>query len=240
MTFFGFWDSSFVLLGKRDFLSYFSKIIIKKIALPISKGKEKGGTARGYLRFTPGGTVKMISRRNPKQDEYYMRQALKVAQSALQVGEVPVGCVIVLRKPNDRDEKEEDSVEEEDSSVIVSHGANQVNATRDATRHAECIAIDRMLFGGTRDRNRLPQSVVCPPVAGPTGDASFPSSDDNDYDDKWVNVAQDPHHWKNTYGWGSGRTYTSDIFPHCDLYVTCEPCIMVSFLTRKNNSLCLA
>jgi len=51
------------------------------------------------------------------EDVYFMRQALKVAQAALDLGEVPVGCVIVL--PTEK------------GSVIVSHGANQVNATRD-------------------------------------------------------------------------------------------------------------
>jgi tRNA(Arg) A34 adenosine deaminase TadA len=53
------------------------------------------------------------------EDEYYMDQALIVARNALHVGEVPVGCVIVM--PTDQ------------GSVIVSHGANQVNATRDGT-----------------------------------------------------------------------------------------------------------
>ena len=42
-------------------------------------------------------SYKMIDSRtrNPKLEEYYMRQALKVAEAALEVGEVPVGCVIV-------------------------------------------------------------------------------------------------------------------------------------------------
>lgn len=67
---------------------------------------------------------------NRTKDEYYMRIALQVAQDALMFGEVPVGCVLVYK---DR---------------ILSHGANQVNATRDATRHAEIVAIDRWLTQG--------------------------------------------------------------------------------------------
>jgi Cytidine and deoxycytidylate deaminase zinc-binding region len=54
-------------------------------------------------------------------DEHYMHQALIVARNALHIGEVPVGCVIVM--PTDQ------------GSVIVSHGANQVNATRDGKLH---------------------------------------------------------------------------------------------------------
>jgi tRNA(Arg) A34 adenosine deaminase TadA len=61
--------------------------------------------------------VAASSEREDDDDVYYMQQALKVARAALDVGEVPVGCVIVL--PTDQ------------GSVVVSHGANQVNATRD-------------------------------------------------------------------------------------------------------------
>ena len=51
-------------------------------------------------------------------DESYMQLALDVARRALDLGEVPVGCVIVWNQsPHGR--------------VVVSHGANQVNATRD-------------------------------------------------------------------------------------------------------------
>ena len=50
-------------------------------------------------------------------DVFFMQKALHVAEAALGVGEVPVGCVLVL--PTDR------------GDVIVSHGANRVNATRD-------------------------------------------------------------------------------------------------------------
>lgn len=144
------------------------------------------------------------------QDEQFMREALKVAKAALSVGEVPVGCVIVLR------EKE----------VIVSHGANQVNATRDATRHAEVVAIDRMLTAGlASDQAKLPIEHIAKSAHGSLpDDSALLSSDVNT--DNWINVPDDPTHWKNTYGWQSGRTFDVDIFPQCDLYVTCEPCIM--------------
>jgi tRNA(Arg) A34 adenosine deaminase TadA len=154
-------------------------------------------------------------------DEFYMRLALQVSKSALAIGEVPVGCVIVLRiegqDANDRD------------SVVISHGANQVNATRDATRHAEMVAIDRMLTGGqSSDQLRLPADILASSAHGKIP-AALQSKEHRQslFEDNWVNVREDPSHWKNSYGWGSQRSFTIDIFAKCDLYVTCEPCIMV-------------
>jgi tRNA(Arg) A34 adenosine deaminase TadA len=244
--------------------------------------------------------------RHPQLETYFMKQALKVAREALAIGEVPVGCVIVLRKDLDSDldsedvkkmthdrnsdnggggdgdgdvvkevhtqghqDTEENNKEDENiqndmnsnsnsnsnsnngnnnnnneeeiynssSQVIVSHGANQVNATRDATRHAECIAIDRMITGGlVSDKMRLPPHVFLKKMkkkktettstASTESTTSIPENT-NDHD-KWTNVPSDPNHWKNAFGWGSGKLYKRDIFKKCDLYVTCEPCIMVS------------
>jgi tRNA-specific adenosine deaminase 2 len=146
-----------------------------------------------------------------------MRQAMQVAREALAVGEVPVGCVIVQSLDNGE-------------SVVVSHGANQVNATRDATRHAEVVAIDRMLtMGKSSDQLRLPPALIAKAAHGPIPDDSPLQQSPNDVmNEKWVNVPDDPSHWKNEYGWGSGKQYSADVFSKCDLYVTCEPCIMVS------------
>ena len=45
----------------------------------------------------------------------------------------------------------------------MSHGANQVNATRDPTRHAELVAFDRLLTGGrSSDLLRLDPHVLAP------------------------------------------------------------------------------
>jgi tRNA(Arg) A34 adenosine deaminase TadA len=164
---------------------------------------------------------------------FFMKQALRVAQDALNIGEVPVGCVIVLRDGSDdpdltsvHDNHEDDELMYKSSkSVIISHGANQVNATRDATRHAEMVAIDRMLSKGrSSDLLKLPAEVICKSAHGKIPD-SFTSRDD-----VWVNVSSQKDHWKNGYGWGSGRVYEKEILERCDLYVTCEPCIMVSNL----------
>jgi tRNA-specific adenosine deaminase 2 len=147
------------------------------------------------------------------RDEYYMSEALRVAEAALSIGEVPVGCVIVLRDATNFLDSNIVLPADEDKSVIISNGANQVNACRDATRHAEIVAIDRMLSG----------SVSC----------DYQNMIDDKLDhgrdifkDRWENIKEDKTHWKNSFGWGSGRIFQKDVLSLCDLYVTCEPCIM--------------
>ena len=193
-----------------------------------------------------------------------MRQALKVAEDALRLGEVPVGCVIVLHADGhpsmnfpplqkDGDDKADDGLN--NNSVIISHGANQVNATRDATRHAEIVAIDRLLtFGKSSDELRLPPDVGTK-VAPNSTSSSTDDNDDDDgsdgkmkvpkavinarkeqWDDILTNVPDQPNHWKNKFGWRKNSLLEDDaqrnslnsvkIFKHCSLYVTCEPCIM--------------
>lgn len=162
-------------------------------------------------------------------DEYYMQEALKVASRALQVGEVPVGCVVVLRNyPSLQVPLGE--------SVIISHGANQVNATRDATRHAELVAVDRLLTHSvSTDQLRLsPTAKTKGRSVGVAVPESVQLARKEQWYDEWTNVPQDPNHWKNTFGWRKNSVHHPDkkelqsisIFQHCDLYVTCEPCIM--------------
>ncbi|XP_012939084.1 tRNA-specific adenosine deaminase 2 [Aplysia californica] len=56
----------------------------------------------------------------------WMRKALGFAQRALEAQEVPVGCIIIY------DDK------------IIANGGNEVNKTKNATRHAEIIAIEEV------------------------------------------------------------------------------------------------
>ena len=56
-------------------------------------------------------------------DSYFMQQALKEAQKALEEGEIPVGAVIVC------------------NNQIISKGYNQTELLTDVTAHAEIIAI---------------------------------------------------------------------------------------------------
>lgn len=169
-------------------------------------------------------TPKEDAENQQQQDVYFMRKALRVAEKALAVGEVPVGCVIVLPAGA--------TAENRESSVIISHGANQVNATRDASRHAEIVAMDRMLTAGaSSDQLRLPFHVIKKAQSEAT---TIPNSEQSkalahdSFEDKWINVPDNPLHWKNGFGWGSGRTFPATIFSQCHLYVTCEPCIMCS------------
>src|SRR6476469_9707057 len=56
-------------------------------------------------------------------DSYFMRQALKEAQIALDMDEVPVGAVVVI------------------DNKIISRGHNQVELLNDSTAHAEILAL---------------------------------------------------------------------------------------------------
>jgi tRNA(adenine34) deaminase len=59
----------------------------------------------------------------PPDDTYFMRQALKEAQAAFDIDEVPVGAVVVI------------------DNKIIARGHNQVEMLNDATAHAEILAL---------------------------------------------------------------------------------------------------
>ncbi len=58
-----------------------------------------------------------------KDDEHFMRQALREAEEAFNEGEVPIGAVIVI------------------NNKIIARGHNQVEKLNDPTAHAEILAI---------------------------------------------------------------------------------------------------
>jgi tRNA(adenine34) deaminase len=59
----------------------------------------------------------------PPNDQYFMCEALRQAQKAREAGEVPVGAVIVL------------------AGKIIGRAHNQVELLKDATAHAEMLAL---------------------------------------------------------------------------------------------------
>lgn len=61
------------------------------------------------------------------EQRHWMHKAFFMAKEAMEQGEVPVGCLMVYREE------------------IVGQGRNEVNETKNATRHAEMVAIDQVL-----------------------------------------------------------------------------------------------
>lgn len=92
----------------------------------------------------------------------WMERTFELAEDALQSGEVPVGCIIVYNNQE------------------IAFGRNEVNETKNATRHAEIVAIDKVL--------------------------------------SWC---------------GRNNLNSKEVFQHCVLYVTVEPCIMCSGALRQ-------
>jgi tRNA-specific adenosine deaminase 2 len=69
-------------------------------------------------------SVKMINESTLK----WMKKALSVGKKALEVKEVPVGCVLVYK-----------------DETVIGEGHNLTNHTKNPTRHAEFVAIDQAL-----------------------------------------------------------------------------------------------
>ena len=67
-----------------------------------------------------GYRLKML---DPPSDEYFMRDALRQAEKAYAAGEVPVGAIVV------------------GDGKIISRAYNQVELLKDATAHAEMLAL---------------------------------------------------------------------------------------------------
>ncbi|EPQ03280.1 tRNA-specific adenosine deaminase 2 [Myotis brandtii] len=72
--------------------------------------------------------------------EKWMEEAMQMAKEALENIEVPVGCLMVY------------------NNEVVGKGRNEVNQTKNATRHAEMVAIDQAL-DWCRGSGRSPSAV---------------------------------------------------------------------------------
>ena len=71
----------------------------------------------------PRAVATTFSMLEPLSDEYFMREALRMAQKAFDANEVPVGAVVVRE------------------GRIIARGYNQVELLKDATAHAEMLAL---------------------------------------------------------------------------------------------------
>ena len=80
----------------------------------------------------------------------YLEAAFEEAKKAIQDKEVPVGCVFVKNvfKPELKNEKMCPSLlmPKKYEQKIISRGRNTVNATKNATRHAEMNCIDEVHY----------------------------------------------------------------------------------------------
>ncbi|TSL47654.1 tRNA-specific adenosine deaminase 2 [Bagarius yarrelli] len=70
----------------------------------------------------------------------WMSCAFNMAKEALESGEVPVGCLLVY------------------NNMVLGKGRNEVNETKNATRHAEMVALDQVLEWCS-DRELDPEEV---------------------------------------------------------------------------------
>ena len=93
-------------------------------------------------------------------DEYFMTEALKLAARAAELGEVPIGCVVVK------------------DDVIVGRGCNHREGGKSALYHAEIIAIEeacKTLGGWRLWQCRLYVTLEpCPMCAGAIINARIP------------------------------------------------------------------
>ncbi|KAI9228972.1 MAG: cytidine deaminase-like protein [Piptocephalis tieghemiana] len=81
---------------------------------------------------------------SPEEQSRWMNKAFDQAKEAYQVGEVPVGCVIVQRG----------------ADHILGGGRNETNKTGNATRHAELVAVDRILQSTPYDASIFRDSLL--------------------------------------------------------------------------------
>ncbi|XP_044103472.1 tRNA-specific adenosine deaminase 2 isoform X1 [Neovison vison] len=80
--------------------------------------------AKAAATPAPGGCVGSVT---AEETEKWMEDAMQMAKEALENIEVPVGCLMVY------------------NNEVVGKGRNEVNQTKNATRHAEMVAIDQAL-----------------------------------------------------------------------------------------------
>jgi tRNA(adenine34) deaminase len=82
-----------------------------------------GQTSIGYALDGPQGRGYRLKMPEPLPDEFFMRDALRQAEKAYAADEVPVGAIVVRE------------------GKIIARAHNQVELLKDATAHAEMLAL---------------------------------------------------------------------------------------------------
>lgn len=142
----------------------------------------------------------------------FAEQAFKLAEEALEAGEVPVGCVFVYE------------------GQVIGAGRNRTNELKNATRHAEIEAIDEVLEWY---RSKKLASDQAGDQAGVQASDSTGDQTGDHTGDLTGNLTGDLT--ANLTGNMTGNL-TSDLnslWPQIDLYVTVEPCVMCARMLRK-------
>ena len=158
----------------------------------------------------------------PFEIDFFMAAAFAEARQALALGEVPIGAVAVQQDTiGDGSSGAVSSSESwgETGAIvgsrpagsawrIVSRGRNAVNVTGDATRHAELVAVDSLIFGESSS----------PRLAGGIPSNSFARATDA-VDAAGVTTPL-------------GVRKTERLLMGSVFFVTCEPCIMCGSALR--------
>lgn len=85
-----------------------------------------------------------------QSDMDFMHLALQQAENALLNEEIPVGCVFV----------------DYNTQKVISSGYNKTNESRNGTKHAEMVALDKLIFDKSIDLSNLSNCylyVTCEP-----------------------------------------------------------------------------
>ena len=77
-----------------------------------------------------------------QQDEAFMGEAINEGRKALSKGEVPVGCVFVV------------------DGQVIGRGSNETVESKNATRHAEFVAIDSIVDANGGDSSVLAKATL--------------------------------------------------------------------------------
>lgn len=141
----------------------------------------------------------------------FVEQAFKLAEEALEAGEVPVGCVFVYE------------------GQVIGAGRNRTNELKNATRHAEIEAIDQVLAWWKGNKSDQPVSQQ-----SDDKQADYQQPDQKQPDNQLPDDKQSDQKQLNEKLPDDNQPASLEsIWPSIDLYVTVEPCVMCARILRN-------